>query len=68
MSDQSVCSVARDVAPLCLAQGVRDACGQSDMDTVFGIRDASGILSAVVQDHPIIGKARELSFFSEGYS
>lgn len=40
---------------------------QADIDMTYAIRDAAEVLGLVVHDHLIIGKARELSFRSEGY-
>jgi DNA repair protein RadC len=40
---------------------------QSDIDMTYAIRDAAEVLGLVVHDHLIVGKARQLSFRSEGY-
>ncbi len=40
---------------------------QADVDMTYAIRDAAEVLNIVIHDHLIIGKARELSFRSEGY-
>ena len=40
---------------------------QSDVDMTFAIRDAAEIFNITIHDHLVIGKARELSFRSEGY-
>ena len=40
---------------------------RSDIDMTFQIRDAAELLGIVLHDHLIVGKARELSFRSEGY-
>jgi DNA repair protein RadC len=40
---------------------------QADIDMTYAIRDAAQVLGLVIHDHLIIGKARELSFRSEGY-
>lgn len=40
---------------------------QADVDMTYAVRDAAQVLGLVVHDHLIIGKARELSFRSEGY-
>ena len=40
---------------------------RADLDMTYAIRDAADVLGLVVHDHLIIGKARELSFRSEGY-
>ncbi|MEM7723312.1 MAG: DNA repair protein RadC [Pseudomonadota bacterium] len=40
---------------------------QSDIDMTYAIRDAAAALGITIHDHLIIGKARHLSFRSEGY-
>ena len=40
---------------------------QADIEMTYAIRDAAQVLGLVIHDHLIIGKARELSFRSEGY-
>jgi len=40
---------------------------RSDIDMTYAIRDAAEVLGLVLHDHLVIGKARELSFRSEGY-
>jgi DNA repair protein RadC len=40
---------------------------RADLDMTYAIRDAAEVLGLVVHDHLIVGKARELSFRSEGY-
>ncbi len=40
---------------------------QSDIEMTFAIRDAAEIFNITIHDHLVIGKARELSFRSEGY-
>ncbi|MEJ6393373.1 DNA repair protein RadC [Gymnodinialimonas sp. 2305UL16-5] len=40
---------------------------QSDIEMTFAIRDAAEALGITIHDHLVIGKARELSFRSEGY-
>ena len=40
---------------------------RSDIDMTYAIRDAAEVLGIVLHDHLIVGKARELSFRSEGY-
>jgi DNA repair protein RadC len=40
---------------------------RADIDMTFAIRDAAEVLGLVLHDHLVIGKARELSFRSEGY-
>ena len=39
---------------------------QADVDMTFAIRDAAQIFNIAIHDHLVIGKARELSFRSEG--
>jgi DNA repair protein RadC len=40
---------------------------RSDIEMTYAIRDAAEVLGLVLHDHLVIGKARELSFRSEGY-
>lgn len=40
---------------------------RADIDMTYAIRDAAEVLGLVIHDHLIIGKARTLSFRSEGY-
>ncbi len=40
---------------------------QADIDMTFAIRDAADVFAISIHDHLVIGKARELSFRSEGY-
>jgi DNA repair protein RadC len=40
---------------------------RADIDMTYAIRDAAEVLGLVVHDHLIVGKARQLSFRSEGY-
>jgi len=40
---------------------------QSDIDMTNAVRDAADVFGITIHDHLVIGKARELSFRSEGY-
>lgn len=40
---------------------------QADIDMTYAIRAAAEVMGIVVHDHLVIGKARQLSFRSEGY-
>ncbi len=40
---------------------------EADIEMTFKIRDAAEVLGLTLHDHLIVGKARELSFRSEGY-
>ncbi len=40
---------------------------EADVEMTFAIRDAAQIFNIAIHDHLVIGKARELSFRSEGY-
>lgn len=40
---------------------------QADVEMTFAIRDAAEVLGLVLHDHLVIGKARQVSFRSEGY-
>jgi DNA repair protein RadC len=40
---------------------------RSDIDMTYEIQNAAGLLGIVVHDHLVVGKARQLSFRSEGY-
>jgi DNA repair protein RadC len=40
---------------------------QSDIDMTHQVRMAADLLGIVLHDHLVIGKAREVSFRSEGY-
>jgi DNA repair protein RadC len=40
---------------------------RSDIDMTYQIRNAAELLGIVLHDHLVIGKAREVSFRSEGF-
>jgi DNA repair protein RadC len=40
---------------------------RADIDMTYAIRDAAEVLGLVLHDHLVIGKARHVSFRSEGY-
>jgi DNA repair protein RadC len=40
---------------------------RSDIDMTYEIQNAASLLGIALHDHLVVGKARELSFRSEGY-
>jgi DNA repair protein RadC len=40
---------------------------RADIEMTYAIRDAAKVLGLTLHDHLVIGKAREISFRSEGY-